>query len=372
MSPTSYELAFSAFQSMTQPVLICGKSNRIVMANYAAQSFFQTSENLLKRQTIDDHVAPSSPLLGLLAHVHERQAASSEHKIAIGNVNLPVERLVDVHVAPMGSDPNLVVITLFERTMADKIDKQLTSQGAARQVSGLAAMLAHEIKNPLSGIKGAAQLLEQSASDEDRPLARLVQQEVERIVKLVDRMEVFGDERHPELTSINIHAVLNHVLLLAENGFAKGIVIEKNFDPSLPPVLGNWDQLVQVYLNLIKNAAEAVKSEPGSKIKISTAYRPGIRVGVQGTRERLSLPLEITVEDNGPGIDADMLPHIFEPFVTSKKTGGGLGLAMVAKLIRGQGGIVDVDYVGDRTIFKTLLPMAKADTASPKKEALDE
>ncbi len=118
---------------MTQPVLICDSANHIVMANYAAQSFFQTSENLLKRQKVDDHVAPSSPLLGLLAHVHERQAASSEHKIAIGNVNLPHERLVDVHVAPMGSDPNLVVITLFERTMADKIDKQLTSQGAARR-----------------------------------------------------------------------------------------------------------------------------------------------------------------------------------------------------------------------------------------------
>jgi len=372
MSQTSYELAFSAVQSMTQPVLICDKGNRIVMANYAAQSFFQTSENLLKRQKIDDHVAPSSPLLGLLAHVQERQAASSEHKIAIGNVNLPVERLVDVHVAPMSSDPNLAVVTLFERTMADKIDKQLTSHGGARQVSGLAAMLAHEIKNPLSGIKGASQLLEQSASDEDRPLARLVQQEVERIVKLVDRMEVFGDERHPELTSINIHAVMNHVLLLAENGFAKGVTIKKAFDPSLPPVLGNWDQLVQVYLNLVKNAAEAVRGEAGGLIRISTAYRPGIRVGVQGTRERLSLPLEITVEDNGPGIDPDMLPHIFEPFVTSKKTGGGLGLAMVAKLVRGQGGIVDVNYIGDRTVFKTLLPMAKSTGLSQKEDTTNE
>ncbi|MGJ8528295.1 two-component system sensor histidine kinase NtrB [Maritalea sp.] len=359
MSTTSYELAFTAFQAMTQPVLICDGQRKIIIANYAAQDFFQTSESLLKRQRIDDHVAPSSPLLGLLAHVHEHQAASSEHKIAIGNVNLPHERLVDVHIAPMGSDPDLVVITFFERTMADKIDKQLTSQGAARQVSGLAAMLAHEIKNPLSGIKGAAQLLEQSAADEDRPLAKLIQQEVERIVKLVERMEVFSDERPPELASVNIHEVLNHVLLLAENGFAKGANIEKQFDPSLPPVLGNWDQLVQIYLNLVKNAAEAIRDIAGGKIKISTAYRPGIRVGVSGTRERLSLPLEIRVEDNGSGIDEEMLPHIFEPFVTSKQTGGGLGLSMVAKLIRGHGGIVDVDYVGDRTIFKTLLPIAR-------------
>ena len=352
------ELAANAINAMMQPVLICDDKNKIVMANYAAQDFFQTSENLLRRQKIDDHVAPSSPLLDLLSYVHARQAASSEHKIAIGNVHIPKERLVDIHVSPLGGEQKLVVVTLFERTMADKISKQLTSQSAARQVTGLAAMLAHEIKNPLSGIKGAAQLLEQSAEEEDRPLARLVQQEVERIVKLVDRMEVFGDERHPELAPINIHAVLNHIILLAENGFAKGIEIDKQFDPSLPEVLGNWDQLVQVYLNLIKNAAEAVKNTKKPFIRISTAYRPGIRVGVPGTRERLSLPLEITIEDNGPGVDEDLLPHIFEPFVSSKKTGGGLGLAMVAKLIRAHGGIVDVDYVGDRTMFKTLLPIA--------------
>jgi len=367
MSVTSFELAFSAFQAMPHPVLICDAENRIIMANYEAQHFFQTSENLLKRQRVDDHVAQSSPLLSLLEQVNTRHAASSEHKIAIGNVNLPKERLVDVHAAPMGSDPQLTVVTLFERTMADKIDKQMTSQGAARQVTGLAAMLAHEIKNPLSGIKGAAQLLEQSAEDEDRPLAKLVQQEVERIVKLVDRMEVFGDERQPDLEPINIHAVLNHVILLAENGFAKSVTIDKQFDPSLPEVHGNWDQLVQIYLNLIKNAAEAVKSEPKGFVRVSTAYRPGIRVGVPGTRERLSLPLEITIEDNGPGIDDELLPHIFEPFVTSKQTGGGLGLAMVAKLIGGHGGMIDVDYVGDRTVFRTLLPIAQNDASSKSK-----
>jgi two-component system nitrogen regulation sensor histidine kinase GlnL len=156
------------------------------------------------------------------------------------------------------------------------------------------------------------------------------------------------------------------VILLAENGFAKDIPIDKNIDPSWPDVLGNWDQLVQVYLNLIKNAAEAVKAEPKGLIRVSTAYRPGIRVGVPGTRERLSLPLEITIEDNGPGIDDDLLPHIFEPFVSSKKTGGGLGLAMVAKLIGAHGGIVDVDYVGDRTMFRTLLPIAHGAGAAKK------
>ena len=151
---------------------------------------------------------------------------------------------------------------LQERTIADKMDRQLTHRGAARSVIALAAMLAHEIKNPLSGIRGAAQLLEQAVGDDDRTLTRLICDEADRIVKLVDRMEVFGDERPVEREPVNIHVVLDHVKRLAQSGFARHIRFVEDYDPSLPPVLANRDQLVQVFLNLVKNAAEAIGETP--------------------------------------------------------------------------------------------------------------
>lgn len=147
-------------------------------------------------------------------------------------------------------------------------------------------MLAHEIKNPLSGIRGAAQLLESSVPPEDRSLTRLICDETDRIVSLVDRMEIFSDERPVDRTSINIHSVLDHVKAIAQAGFARHLKITESYDPSLPPVFANRDQLVQVFLNLIKNAAEAVGDRADGEIQLTTAYRPGIRLSVAGSRER--------------------------------------------------------------------------------------
>jgi two-component system, NtrC family, nitrogen regulation sensor histidine kinase GlnL len=252
--------------------------------------------------------------------------------------------------------------------MADKIDRQLVSRGAARSVTGLASMLAHEIKNPLSGIRGAAQLLEQSVTPDELPLARLVRDEVDRIVDLIDRVEVFGDERPIEREPINIHVILDRVKLLARSGVAKGITFTEEYDPSLPPVAGNRDQLIQVFLNLVKNAAEALERVNKPEIRFSTAFRPGIRISVQGVSERISLPLEIIIEDNGPGIAPDMVPIIFDPFVTSKANGSGLGLALVAKIIGDHGGVVDMDSRPGRTRFRILLPVATRPAATETTE----
>ena len=221
---------------------------------------------------------------------------------------------------------------LQERTIADKMDRQLTHRSAARSVIALAAMLAHEIKNPLSGIRGAAQLLEQQASSEDRMLTRLICDEADRIVTLVDRMEVFGDDRPVARGPVNIHSVLDHVKRLAQSGFARNIRFVEDYDPSLPPVLANQDQLIQVFLNLVKNAAEAVADlGRDAEIQLTTAFRPGVRLSVPGKKSRVSLPLEFCVKDNGSGVPEDLLPNLFDPFVTTKQTGSGLGLGAGGK-----------------------------------------
>ena len=222
----------------------------------------------------------------------------------------------------------------------------------------MAAVLAHEIKNPLSGIRGAAQLLEQGLSDEDRALSQLICSETERIRNLVDRMEVFGDERPLTKEPVNIHDVLNHVRRLAESGFARGVRFIEDYDPSLPPIPGNRDKLVQAFLNLIKNAAEAIgDANPDGRIVMQTSFRPGVRLSVPGTDTRISLPLMIQIEDNGAGVPDHLRPHLFDPFVTTKHNGTGLGLALVAKIIGDHGGIIECDSEPNRTMFRVLLPM---------------
>ncbi|WP_127089823.1 two-component system sensor histidine kinase NtrB [Aquabacter cavernae] len=357
-------LSRAILDAVPHPVLTLSDTGQIVDANVAAEAFFEVSLPVLRRRAFAEFVPFGTPLLGLIDQVRARGAPVNEYRVDLGTPRNGGERTVDIHVAPVAERPGHVVVMLQERTIADKMDRQLTHRGAARSVSALASMLAHEIKNPLSGIRGAAQLLEQSAGDEDRALTRLICDEADRIVKLVDRMEVFSDERPVEREPVNIHAVLEHVRTLAASGFARHVRFVEEYDPSLPPVFANRDQLIQVFLNLVKNAAEAIDGDGDGEIQLTTAFRPGVRLTVPGTTSRVSLPLEFCVKDNGKGVPEDLLPHLFDPFVTTKPTGTGLGLALVAKIIGDHGGIVECDSQPRRTTFRVLLPMYRGKRAS--------
>lgn len=348
------------YDALPNPLVLLDAEDHVVLANTAAEDFFQASASVLMRHKLAELVPFSSPALHSIQQVRETGGVVNEYAIAVGTPRMGGERMVDLQTAAIGDDSRFVLVMLLRRSMAHKFDLQLTHQGAARSVSGMAVMLAHEIKNPLAGIRGAAQLLEPSLGDSDRSLARLICDETDRIRQLVDQMEVFSDERPLERRPVNIHVVLDRVKQLISVGNSADVIsVREDYDPSLPAVYGSSDQLVQVFLNLAKNAAEAVtQSGQRGEIILTTAFRPGVRLSVAGSAERVSLPLEVCVHDTGPGVSDEILPHIFEPFVTSKRSGRGLGLALVAKIVRDHGGVVECKPRANRgTTFRVLLPL---------------
>ncbi|WP_458096882.1 two-component system sensor histidine kinase NtrB [Roseomonas sp. WA12] len=348
------------------PVVLLDGEERFCFANPAAELFLGLSSASLSQMHLTDLLPEDSRLPALVRQVRAADAPISDHDLTLLSPRIHREG-VAAHAAPMPEMPGAVVLTLQDGSTAQKLDRQLNFRGAARGASAMAAMLAHEVKNPLSGIRGAAQLLEQAASDGDRELCILIQDEVDRIRDLVERMDMFS-ERPLERDAVNIHEVLDHVRRIASTGFAAHLRIVEEYDPSLPPVWGNRDQLVQILLNLVKNAAEAVDPREG-EIVLCTAYRHGVRLAIPGSPERVHLPLEVSVRDNGPGIAEDVRASLFEPFITTKRGGQGLGLAMVAKLVADHGALIECDSRPGRTVFRLSLAKPPPRTAQAMSRA---
>jgi two-component system nitrogen regulation sensor histidine kinase GlnL len=335
--------------AIARPIFVVDARGSLAYLNQAAEQFFETSASGLLGRSLAEILPADSPIFTLIEQVRGSAQSVTEYGITIETPRIG-SHLVSIDATAVAEDPGSVVLSLHERSIARKIDRQLVHRNAARSVTAMASMLAHELKNPLSGIRGAAQLLEQNAADGDRALTRLICDETDRIVGLVDRMEMFSDDRPIARAPVNIHEVLEHVRQVASSGFARNLRFVESYDPSLPPVYGNRDLLIQILLNLVKNAAEAVSEDDGD---------------VPGSGKRIDLPIVIGIQDNGAGIPEDLRPHLFDPFVTTKVGGKGLGLALVAKIVGDHGGVIEFESRPRRTRFRLMLPVAPSGTDRP-------
>jgi two-component system nitrogen regulation sensor histidine kinase GlnL len=363
--------AAAMLSALPIPCVLLDSQNRFVTANPAAEAFLTVSVSQLRHLALGDLVGPDSPLFGLVAQARRDETVIIEHDVLLesarlrrSGVTVQAVPVSDRNEARDGEESASVLLTFQDESAARALDRHLSFRNAARSVAGMAEILAHEVKNPLSGIRGAAQLLENTVGDSDRELAILIREEADRIRALVDRMGMFG-EAPVTRDAVNIHRVLEHVRRLAQTGFAAHLRINEAYDPSLPPVWGNRDQLVQVLLNLVKNAAESITDSmiAHGEITLMTAYQHGMRMAIPGQSRRVHLPLAITVRDTGPGIPPAMRDTLFDPFATSKPTGTGLGLALVAKIIGEHGGLMEVDSHPGRTDFRLFLPVFPEDSA---------
>lgn len=348
-------LKAAAFELSPEPALVVDREGGLVAVNEAAEALFGHGLSLLARGRFRAALPPGSVLVSLMDRAVFEGALVREHGVEVNLFGQPPFE-ADGAAVPLGDGS--VLLTLHVKGALGV--ERGADQAGLRSVVGLGRMLAHEIKNPLAGIRGAAQLLKTGASAADQPLAQLIVDETDRIRRLVDRMEAFSDQAPTPREAVNIHQVLDRVRALVANGVADGLRLRDHYDPSLPPVWGDEDQLIQIFLNLVKNASEAahMRGDGQGELTIHTAWRPGVRVRGADGKSASSAPIEIRVQDNGPGVPQSLREHLFQPFVTTKANGTGLGLALVTKLVTAHGGLIDFESEPGRTVFRVLLPVA--------------
>ena len=335
-------------------VLIDGEG-RIAELNHAAEDLLGTSASRLLGARLTDRIGPLDP------RVEARLVADSEALVArdlairVG----PHETRVNLTASPLAGYPGWRVVTLSQIGH----DESANPAGGEAML-GAPAVLAHEIKNPLAAIRGAGQLAARKLPHADKKLARMITDEVDRIARLIDRMQQLGSTRTASADPCNPHeAIRAAVATVRAAGSALGEVeIREEFDPSLPPVLANRDALEQVLINLVSNARDAALTggARNGMIIVQTRFVSGLAFSAIRNGRAVPLPIEITVSDNGRGIDPALRDHVFEPFVSSKPSGQGLGLSLVRKLVRDMNGNVshDRDARLGLTNFRLHLPQA--------------
>lgn len=341
--------------SLPVPTLVLDADDHIVRTNPAAEGFMMASARVLHGQPVWDRLAVNAPLDDALARARRDGAPLFVNDVDVGTGDrAPV--LCNLQIAPLAGETGHMILLVAPRELAGRVSQGQSVRAAARSAIGMAEMLAHEIKNPLAGITGAAQLLSMSLSGGDRELTDLIVSESRRIVALLERVEQFGNLTEPRLEAVNIHDVLDRARRSASVGVAAHMRIIENYDPSLPPACGDADQLLQVFSNLIRNAAEAAQGEGGT-ITLHSYYEPSLRrLGGEGTGR--SLPLQVEVIDDGPGLPPEIAEDVFDPFVSGRENGTGLGLALAARIVSEHDGWIAVSSVPGRTVFRVSLPLA--------------
>lgn len=339
--------------AMPFPAFIIGPDGTIREANTAAEVFTHNSLRQMRQKPLKSFTGQTSALLDVVQQAQQGMNSVVLHDVEIGWGDR-ARGIANVQTTRLQNDTNDVLLVLHLRGIANKMGRSLSHRNAARSVTGMAAMLAHEIRNPLAGISGAAQLLAMNLSAEGQELTALILDETRRIGDLVNRVEMFGDARPIVQSGVNIHDILNRSKRAALAGFASHMQFKEIYDPSIPLVSGDPDMLMQVFQNLMKNAAEATPKT--GMITLRTAFRPGVKLSMPGKRSK-SLPIVIDVSDNGKGIPDNLLADIFDPFVSSKANGSGLGLALVSKIITDHGGVVECHSSNTGATFQILLPV---------------
>ena len=336
------------------PGFVLDTDLRILAANSYGEQIAQVSERQMVGKDMATLFGDRSILMETIRQAAETGSSFTQYGVEIATAERQA-LFCDIHIRFMHTDHGKMLVIAHPTGVAQKMNQSLTHTGAARSVTAMAAMLAHEIRNPLAGISGAAQLLAMNANDEDRKLAEMIEQETKRVGVLVDRFEAFSDENPAEQKAVNIHDVIDRALRNAVAGFGARHVFRKEYDPSIPEASGDETQLMQVFQNLLKNACEAIDGENGL-IRIVTRYNSGVKFSGAGNKA-VSLPLQIEVIDNGRGIPAGLIDDIFDPFVSSKSNGTGLGLSLVSKTIAAHGGLIECVSDARGTKFTLRLPI---------------